>query len=528
MTTRGMRTRLGLLVVLAGGLLALMIVLFGSVPSLFKRTTTYTVRFTDAPGLAQGAPVRRSGVRIGSVRDITLDEDKGIVLVRVAVDAPYRIRRSEQATLVAGILGSDVSIDFVPREPEDREPPDRTPLEPGAELLGVRAASVNTLLKGASEVVPTTQQTLNEIRKSVQRLEKLADRAEKTIPLAEETLRVYRDLGLNTQKLLPEIQRTNAQLQQLTRSAQEVMPEVQRTSEEYRRLGRDLRNALPEVMKTNREAAETLRAARELGPSVERTMEEFRALARDGRGLVPVLRNNIEDAGAAARNIGRLAERADVILATNQDRIDQMMESLNRTMGGAAKLFSEENVTRASQTLTNLNRASENFPSISRNLDETLRRGPETMRRLNEVLNRADAALSDIGRFTRPLGDRSDRISRNADESLARLNVILTDMQALMRAVDQSNGTFRKFLTDPSLYNNIDAATAVVLKMLPRLDQILKDFEVFSDKLARHPEKIGLGGAVRPSDGLKGPPTPPMPPSGAVVVPPVVYPSMKR
>src|SRR5437588_13008859 len=87
MTTRGMRLRLGLFVVLAAGLLAILIVMFGSVPTLFKGGTTYTVRFTDAPGLAQGAPVRRSGVRVGTVQDIVLDEDRGIVRVKIAVDA---------------------------------------------------------------------------------------------------------------------------------------------------------------------------------------------------------------------------------------------------------------------------------------------------------------------------------------------------------------------------------------------------------------------------------------------------------
>src|SRR5262245_49543079 len=132
MTTRGMRLRLGLLVLLAGGLLAALIVMFGSVPGLFKRTNPYTIRFTDAPGLAPGAPVRRSGVKIGTVQDIKLDEDKGIVRVRIGLDQPYTIRKSEQVTLVAGLLGGDTGIDLLPRDPEDKEPLDRTPYEVGA------------------------------------------------------------------------------------------------------------------------------------------------------------------------------------------------------------------------------------------------------------------------------------------------------------------------------------------------------------------------------------------------------------
>jgi phospholipid/cholesterol/gamma-HCH transport system substrate-binding protein len=43
----------------------------------------------------------------------------------------------------------------------------------------------------------------------------------------------------------------------------------------------------------------------------------------------------------------------------------------------------------------------------------------------------------------------------------------------------------------------------MVTKILPRLDRVLRDMEIFADKLARHPELIGLGGALRPSSGMK-------------------------
>ena len=44
-------------------------------------------------------------------------------------------------------------------------------------------------------------------------------------------------------------------------------------------------------------------------------------------------------------------------------------------------------------------------------------------------------------------------------------------------------------------------------KILPRLDRILSDVEVFADKIARHPESLGVSGAIRPSSGLKEAPS---------------------
>jgi ABC-type transporter Mla subunit MlaD len=539
-----MRLRLGLVVLVTIGLLALMIVMFGSLPNLFKSTTPYTVRFTDAPGLAPGAPVRRSGVKIGTVKGITLDEDRGIVRVQITIDQPYTIRKSEQATLTAGLFGSDVGIDLVPRDPEEKEVLDRSPYEPGTELVGVRAASVNTLIKGAADVVPSTQQTLNEMRKSVQRIEKFVARAEKTIPLTEETLRVYRDLGNDTRKLVPEIQKTNAEIQKtnaqilrLAIQAEEVVPEVQRTSEEFRGLTRDVRAALPEVMRTNKQIADTAKTIQDMAPTVESTLDEYRGLAGDVRKMMPVLRDNVEDVGMAARNVARFAERADVMLQTNQPKIEKSLDNLNTVLERAGVLFSDANVKNATRTIDNVAKASDNFPSISKNADELARQGIVTLKRVGDTLNRVDAALTNADRVLRPLGERGERIARNADESLqkantvltdlqtrsgglftgfndtnAKLNLILDDVRALLKAIDKADGTFRRFLVDPSLYNTVDATAASVLKLLPRIDRMLKDFETFADKLARHPEAIGIGGVVRPGDGLKNPPTPPIQP----------------
>ena len=80
-----------------------------------------------------------------------------------------------------------------------------------------------------------------------------------------------------------------------------------------------------------------------------------------------------------------------------------------------------------------------------------------------------DATLADINKITGPFGSRSDRISTNLDK-------ITTDLAALMESLDRSNGTLKKILTDPSLYNNIDAAAVNAAKLIPYLERILKDF----------------------------------------------------
>jgi ABC-type transporter Mla subunit MlaD len=609
-------------------------------PGFFTRTTGYTVRFTDAPGLTTRAPVRRFGVKIGSVTDIRLDDERGIVVVKVAIDSPYRLRKSESATITGGLLGGDAGIDFVPKPVDDKEPIDREIFEPGAELIGLRTATVGSLLKGASEVVPTTQETLNDIRKSIQRLERLASRVEKTIPIAEDTLRDYRTLAQRATKTIPEVEKTNLEMQKLIASAREVVPEAQRTAEEYRLLAKDLRVAVPET-------AKFLNALREMLPTTEKALDEFTLIAGEIRKSIPQIRKAIDDGASTARIIGSTVEEFDVFFKKNREPIEKSIEGvqrsveqIERTISQVQKIVDDQNVNNLRAALKNINTASEQFPKLSRNatelsdelrgtlkrfntkllpdaegtmvelraslkkvdtaladipkltkqvegilndvpkltkqiqtaladvpevarrinatlenapesvrlLNKTLEGGPQAVQRLNGILadippivrrvdgiladvpkmvkqldgalaglpaltKQIDSILADVKKISGPAGERGPNIVKNADEAVAQVNQVLADVRDLIRAVDKANGTLRKFLTDPSIYNNIDSATQAINRLIPRLEPILKDVSVFVDKLARHPETLGVGGAIRPSDGLKNPPTPPRQPS---------------
>jgi phospholipid/cholesterol/gamma-HCH transport system substrate-binding protein len=533
--SKTLRFRLGLFVVVALVLFGALVVMFGSLPTLFKRSSKYTVRFVDAPGLTVGSPVRRSGVHIGEVREITLDEERGIVIAKLAINAPYTIRRNEVPTLVIGILGSDASIDLIPKSPDENEPADRAVVEPGTEFVGVRAATMNTLLKDASGVVPTTQELLNDIRKSMLKLDRLAGRAEKTLPLLEDTLRDYRDLA---RQAMPELEKTGSEIRDLVRTAKAVVPQIQRTAREYELLGKeareslpqlqntlddvdllakDIRAAVPELMKTNAAVRDLARSVNDAVPSIERAVDEVGGLAADARKVVPRASAVIDDVGSTARGAGKLIEEFDLSWQKNRDSVEQSLNNLNRTLQQTANLMSDDNVRKINRTLTNVATASDDFPKISRNAAELTVLGKKTLEELQPILKQLDATLGDFSRITKPFGTKSDRIAGNLDK-------ITSDFAALMTSLDRSNGTLKKILTDPSLYNNVDAAAVSAMKLIPRLEQILKDFEVFSDKLARHPELLGVRGAIGGSSGLKNPPTPPLNTQPRVVPGTGIYP----
>ena len=58
MSQRGMRLGIGLFVLVAFVLLGALVILFGSLPTLFKRSVLYTVRFSEAPGVSADGAVK--------------------------------------------------------------------------------------------------------------------------------------------------------------------------------------------------------------------------------------------------------------------------------------------------------------------------------------------------------------------------------------------------------------------------------------------------------------------------------------
>jgi ABC-type transporter Mla subunit MlaD len=558
---------IGIFVLGAFVLLGALVVMFGSLPSMFQARERYTVKFNDAPGIGPGTPVRRSGVRVGEVESVRLEED-GIVVVRLGVTPTFRPRKSDKPTLYTGLIGGDASIDFIPAEQEPGKPaPDRTPLEPGAEIQGVRGPNVGSLINRASEVVPTTQETMADIRKSMQRLEKsapLIDNAlrevadlgkavREAIPDTRRTLDEVRELAKSVREAVPDVREISKDLSRITRDVREAMPEVRETNKQFQKLLRSVdevvpdaqklmrtlneaapdarkamaegaeflkavREEIPELRKTNTEAREFLKALREAIPDARKAIDQGRELFKSVQEAIPDARQTLEDVGAAARRATRLGEQLSTLITENRDKVVTALDRFNKLLEDAGKvaervgnLLSEENQRNFNEIIRSFRDTVNKGPDLVRNLDTVINDLRASLKKLDPVLDSAAKALAPLAetvdKILRPLVDRAPNLARNIDETVGHANAILKDVRTMIRVVGESDGTLNRILTDPRLFNRIDAILCDVQKLTPKFELIVRDIGVFADKLARHPELIGVGGAVHGSDGLKNPPT---------------------
>jgi ABC-type transporter Mla subunit MlaD len=441
MNEQNMRFRIGVFVLATMCLLAVLIVLFTGAPLLFQAHDTYTVVFEQAVGVAPGTPVRRSGVRIGEVQQVQLDDATGEVRITILIDRPHRLFKDDQLVLTHGALTGDTAIDVVsplvkpaaPEQQADKQageilpvdfqvaqappaPQVRTPAPPGTVFRGASQADVAALLRELSSVTPSARLAFDEMTKTLAQYQKLT-------PLLEDNLR---------------------ELRELTKLARQTVPEMRRTNDELQ---------------------------------------------------------------VTARNWGRLGERLDVLVQTNQDKMIKTLDNANVTLGRVANTFSDENQRNLATTLKNVSAGSKNFESISRNTDLLLRDTRDTIRRVNESVTEANKVVANLQQATQPLAERSPSIMKNLDEGSAKFNSTFSNVNQALSTFNQGDGALQRFLSDPAIYQNLNEAAAMLTRTLPRVDRILKDMEVFADKIARHPESLGVGGAVRPSSGLKEAPT---------------------
>jgi phospholipid/cholesterol/gamma-HCH transport system substrate-binding protein len=154
------------------------IFLLGQKSALFTRNTKLYANFGDISGLAVGAPVRLSGLEVGTVSAIALSEDPRDqkTRVRLLVQTRYlsRIRADSQAFIdSAGLLGDkvvNVSLGS----------PDAPALSEGATLKTGQAVSFETLSSGLNNAVSS--------------LTRIAGRVE-TIVGSEQTTQVQQDVA---------------------------------------------------------------------------------------------------------------------------------------------------------------------------------------------------------------------------------------------------------------------------------------------------------------------------------------------
>ncbi len=212
--------------------------------------------------------------------------------------------------------------------------------------------------------------------------------------------------------------------------------------------------------------------------------------------LEPKLGTALESLTEASTAVTRLSANLDRMLVGN----DSFGKLIQKT---------EMALDEFSVAMTNINdvmgdpQARANIKRVLTDLPEVLTDLRSTVKGMGQTLETADRNLQNLEGLTRPLGERGAGMVAQVDATIGRLDEVLQQAASFTRALNESDGTLGRLVRDPRVYEDLAAAAANVKSLSQELRPIVNDVRVFSDKIARHPEQLGVRGALDRRPGLK-------------------------
>jgi phospholipid/cholesterol/gamma-HCH transport system substrate-binding protein len=163
--------RVGLLVAASALVLMIFVFFIGSEQKIFSRKNEYKVRLDNVTGLAEGNPVKISGVTVGVIKDITLPFDPKMrdVDIQLMVDKKYgdRIRTDSRARLKKlGLLAGDSYIDISPGSPKFDA------MEAGSVIPAARQTNVDQLISSGEDLVDNFVQISYALKNILSRVDR--------------------------------------------------------------------------------------------------------------------------------------------------------------------------------------------------------------------------------------------------------------------------------------------------------------------------------------------------------------------
>lgn len=206
----------------------------------------------------------------------------------------------------------------------------------------------------------------------------------------------------------------------------------------------------------------------------------------------------------SARDLNAFAKKASEFLDGNKDLMEGTVTQARKTMSAI-----ETTMNSANQILGD--------PKMQEKLRQSLAEAPElihetreTVARFRKSLELVDENLANIRKVTEPMGEYGEEFAKRIAGTLENADTFSGELAKFTAKLNNPNGSLGRLLDDPSLYNNVSETVRNVNEivrevrpMVRDLRPILDDARVFTDKIARHPEQLGVRGALDKRPGIK-------------------------
>ena len=213
--------------------------------------------------------------------------------------------------------------------------------------------------------------------------------------------------------------------------------------------------------------------------------------------LEPKLGTALESLTEASAAVTKMSTDLDRLLVGDDDAFGTMIRKTEKALDDFSAAMTNINDVLGDE------QAREGFKRTLQGLPDALADLRTTVQGMGETLDSADRNLRNLEGLTRPLGERGEGMVAQVDATIGRLDEVLRQAASFTQALNESDGTLGRLVRDPRVYEDLAAAAANVEALSRDLRPIVDDIRVFSDKIARHPESLGVRGALDRRPGIK-------------------------
>lgn len=222
--------------------------------------------------------------------------------------------------------------------------------------------------------------------------------------------------------------------------------------------------------------SETLTAFTSTSRALEDASGEWRAVGANVNALMQTKQGDMD----------AVIERA----ALSLDQFTRTMQTANTTLASANEIIADP------QLQENLRATVAALPQMVNETRETIAAARLSMQKISQNLDNLNEATDPLAKYSRSMVVK-------LDGSLGQLEQLITELNTFSKMLNEEDGTLKRFAADPELYENLNRSAGSMTVLLTNLEPILRDVRIFSDRVARHPELLGISGALQGSSGVK-------------------------
>lgn len=213
--------------------------------------------------------------------------------------------------------------------------------------------------------------------------------------------------------------------------------------------------------------------------------------------LEPKFGATLDSLAEASASVTKLSTNLDRMFLGEDDKFENMVRKTEAALDNFSVAMNNINDVMGDP------KAREKMKAAIEALPEVLADLRTTVQGIGTTVDTADRNLRNLEGLTKPLGDRGGEMVAQIDRTIGRLDETLRQAALFTKALNESQGTLGKLVRDPQVYNDLAQAAQNVSKLTKDLRPIVDDVRVFTDKIARHPEQLGVRGALDRRPGLK-------------------------